>query len=148
MVNRTSTWVSIVSDALGLTVLALQVTFAILWLAPNHAYRAVSGTLIYLILAAVALGFWHREKLAKRFSSPNQWLVLAGGSVLLGGLSFCFDVRIGTIFHSGSSSVFDAASKAVGPFGLALTLLICPGLTTVAVSGLARSLLRAQRPQM
>jgi hypothetical protein len=135
----------IVADALGLTVLALQVTCAVFWMAPNDGYRVISGTLIYFVLAATALGFWHYEKLVQRFSNPNQWFGLASGSILLGGLSFCADILIGTVFHSGSSSAFDAASKAGGPFGIALTLLICPGLTAVAVAGLARSFLLVQQ---
>ncbi len=129
------------ADVLGLTILALQVICGIRWLDPNDGDRVVSGTLVYFVLTVAALAFWHHEKLAQRFSDPNQWLALAGGSILLGGFTFCADIFIGTVFHSGSHSALDAASKAGGPFGFGLTLMICPGLTSVAIAGLVRSLL-------
>lgn len=130
----------ILADTIGLTVLAIEVACLTHWLAPDDGFRILSGTLSYLVLVTVSLAFWHHEKLAKNLSEPYQWFRFGGGSILLGGVSFCFDMLIGTIFHP-SSSPLDAATKAGGPFGIGLTVLFCPGFTVVAVAGLTRSLL-------
>ena len=130
----------ILADTIGLVVLAIQVACLTRWLAPDDGFRILSGTLSYLVLVTGALAFWHHEKLAKNLSEAKQWVKFGGGSILLGAVSFCFDMLIGTILHP-SSSPLDAATKAGGPFGIGLTVLFCPGLTAVAVAGLTRSLL-------
>jgi len=140
MVSPTSNRVLVASDALGLLVLAVLVALLVHWLVPDDGYRVVSGTLSYLVLAGMALSFWHHDKLSQRALEASHWIRMAGASLLLGGLSLCFDILIGSVVHPGSASKIEAASRTIGPLGIGLTLLISPGLTVVALAGLVRSL--------
>lgn len=142
--TRTTAPATILFDAVGLLALAPQAAVAVYWLAPAEEDHTILGILVYLVLAALALWLWHHDEYARSFATPTQCLGLAGGSICIGAISFAMDVLIGLIFHHGGATPLDAASKAGGPFGFVLTLLICPGLTAIAVAGFVRSLLKSQ----
>ena len=63
---------------------------------------------------------------------------LVAFSIVVGGLSFCDDALVGSGFHLRIHSWVDAATKAGGPFGVYLTLIICPGITAVALASFVR----------
>jgi len=101
------------------------------WLAPGsdpRIYLSVSG-----ILSTGALGLWHNKRMEFAARRPVSWLRMAAASIVLGGLSFAADALI--------SGGFKAATRLGTPFGFGLTLIICPGFTTMAVGGFARSFL-------
>lgn len=58
--------------------------------------------------------------------------------VVIGALSFGIDVVVGLINHPKLPPI-EAGTKAGSPFGFALTAMICPGFTMLAVAGPLRA---------
>jgi uncharacterized membrane protein YkvI len=114
--------------------------FLLWWFVPDNLTRFLGGILAYTLLAAIALGAWHSRKAWDTLSDPYDWIGAIIGSVLLGGLSFGIDFFVGSITHPDLPP-FQAATKVGSPFGFLLTVFLCPGMTTVAVASLFRSLL-------
>jgi hypothetical protein len=139
-VNISRTWLFVVADLLGLTVLAILVMVVIRWLAPNDGSRLVLGLVAYTFLAVCSLSMWHKDGASKKISKASEWAKLGAGSILVGALFFGIDMLNGKIFHSGVSPL-EAGTKAGGLFGFGLTLICCPGMTMVAAAGFARSYL-------
>lgn len=127
------------ADAIGLGLIAVELTALFWWLVPDDGTRAIAGIIAYGVLAGVALSMWHGKR-AERFSDGHDWVSLFAGSVLVGALFFGVDMIVGSLNHPGISP-FIAGTKAGSPFGFMFTIFVCPGLTMVAVAGFVRSLL-------
>jgi carbon starvation protein CstA len=134
------------ADAIGLAAVALQTATVVHWLVTDDGYRLLIGFPGFFALSACALWMWHDEKTAEKLSNSNEWAAAVVSSVLMGAVSFAIDVMVGS-WNNPGTSVFQAAAKASGPFGIALTILICPGLTIVTIAGLVRSVFwQARKP--
>ena len=118
--------------------LAVQL-YLIFRFVPDDGTRFLLGLLSFIVLASVALYMWHAEKITKQISKPSEWAATIAASVFLGALSFGCDMLIGVINYPALAP-FRAATKAGGPFGFGLTVLLCPGLTIVAVAGFVQAL--------
>jgi len=127
------------ADAIGLGLIAVELTVLFWWLVPNDGTRFITGIIAYGVLAALALAIWHGKD-AKRFSDAYDWAGVFAGSVLLGALSFGVDMFVGSLDHPGMSP-FVAGTKAGSPLGFIFTIFVCPGITMVAVAGFVRSFL-------
>jgi hypothetical protein len=138
--NESPTPTLVQADAIGLAVLAVELIPVFHWLVPDDGFRLVEGMIAYGILAAGALYMWHKNEMAGKISAPNAWAAIIGASLLLGALSFGVDMILGSFQNPGLSPI-EAGTKVGSPFGFMLTVLLCPGLTMVAVAGLVRSFL-------
>lgn len=110
------------------------------WLVSDDGSRIIWGNLAYLVLATVALYFWHKEPPAKHITEPSEWAAAIVASVLMGAVSFGIDMIVGLISNPKLSPV-EAGTKAGSPFGFPLTVMLCPGFTMIAIAGLLRALL-------
>ena len=126
------------ADLTGLVVLGSLVFLLSCLLISDPTSRMVGGFVVFGVLAATALGMWH-GKTAKSLTGPKHWLALFGASLLFAGISFAIDMAIGHISHPGIP-IFEAGRAVRGPFGFAFTLILCPGLTSVAMAGLVRAI--------
>lgn len=139
---------SLISDAIGILVIGMQLYWVVRWLVPDDSSRVILGMLAFIVLTGLALYFWHKNPPMEHLSSPREWALAIPMSVVIGALSFGIDVVVGLIIHPRLSPI-EAGTKAGSPFGFPLTVMICPGFTMLAVAGLLRaSLLRrvATRP--
>jgi hypothetical protein len=87
-------------------------------------------------MIAIALYAWHAGEKTRNFDT-EEW---KGGAVftpLLGCVFFAIDVFIGST-HGHYDSFFQAAFHAGSPFGIVLTMLVCPIGTTVCMGGWVR----------
>lgn len=134
MAARVTTSSTILADVVGLVVPGLVVAPVLRWLTPET--KILGGLFIYGVFAVVAEVAWHSKKETPWLRRPSAWVVFAGASIVLGGLSFLCDALI--------AGGFKAAMSSGGPLGFGLTLIVCPGLTVVAVAGFARSFLLLQ----
>jgi hypothetical protein len=114
----------ILGDAIGLVLIAGQLSIAVCWLVPDDGTRLVAGILAYGVLVAVALVIWHGKE-AERFSDAYDWVGVFFGSILVGAMSFAVDVLIGSSEYPGISP-FKAGTKVGSPFGFLLTIFLCP----------------------
>jgi len=127
------------ADAIGLVLIAVQLTLVFWWLVPDDGTRFIAGMIAYGVLVAVALSMWYGKE-AKRFSDAYDWVKLLFGSILLGFMSFGIDVLIGSSEYLDISPI-KAGTKVGSPFGFILTIFLCPGITMIAVASIARSFL-------
>ena len=123
------------ADVVGLLVLAglMVLTISVV---PDLGIPTPFWLFVYVVLALICWYFWHSDKLPNK---TTNWLWFVPGSIVLGGIFFGVDMMIGH-FNYPDIPVVDAAKKAPGPFGLILTLAVCPGLTIISLASLARSL--------
>jgi hypothetical protein len=133
------THVPLIADAIGLILIAAQLTLVFWWLVPDDGTRLIVGIVAYGVLVAVALFLWYGKE-AKRFSDAYEWVKLLFGSLLLGLMSFGIDVLIGSSEYPDISPI-KAGTKVGSPFGFILTIFLCPGITMIAVASIARSFL-------
>jgi hypothetical protein len=89
----------------------------------------------YAVLGAVGWWVLWRED---RDGNSAPWPQLVLASVGLGAVFFVCDIVLGRLFHS-ERSLFDAAVHVGGIMGFGATLIACPGMTLMALSGWARS---------
>ena len=88
---------------------------------------------ILLALSVASVALWRRER-----SSTADMLGGAVMSVLAGAVFFAIDVLLGQVFHP-ELPWLDAATRGSGPFGIVVTILICPMFTFIFLSGAARA---------
>ena len=92
---------------------------------------------IYVVFALMGLLIWRQAHAGK---GEPRWQFFAIGSVGLGIVFFICDIAIGR-FVSPELPFLTAAVQLRGAFGIATTLIVCPGVTFIALSGWVRSLL-------
>jgi hypothetical protein len=131
-------WI-LICDAVGLAAVGIQFYLLLVWLVPNEdGSRLIVWILGYILLAGLALYFWHKEPGPNVPTEPNEWAGMIGASIVMGGLSFGIDMLVGLMNHPKLSPI-EAGTHAGSPFGFPLTLMICPGFTMIAVAGLLRA---------
>lgn len=138
--NATSNRWSLASDIIGILTIGIQLFLVFWWLVPADGDRLTFYILAFVALAGVASYLWHKEPPLKHLSKPSEWGRAIVGSVLMGGISFGIDIIGGVIFHPKMTPI-EAGTKAGGPFGFPLTVMLCPGFTMLATAGLLRALL-------
>ena len=136
--NADSNRWSVVADAIGMLAIGVQLYLVVRWLVPDDGSRIIVGIVAFIPLTGLALYFWHKEPPVEHLSTPSDWALAILGSVLIGGISFGADMLIGLITNPKLSPI-EAGTKAGSPFGFLLTLMLCPGLTMVAIAGLLRA---------
>jgi hypothetical protein len=88
------------------------------------------------VMIAGALYAWHvHEKLKE--ADPERWMMGTIFAPLLGAISFAIDVFTGST-HGNYDNFFQAAFHAGGPFGIVVTVLICPIGTIICMGGWVR----------
>ena len=122
------------AELIGLGVLACLLATVRLTAGPLGMPH-LTWLLIYLGLATVAEYLWHSERWPKSF---KECLTVSGVSILVGAVFFAIDVFVGGVHHP-ELPWLKAGTQAGGPFGFYLTLLVCPGLTMVALAGAFRA---------
>jgi hypothetical protein len=140
MQNPTFKRWSLVSDVIGVLIIGVQLYWVVRWLVPDDGSRLILGVLAYVVLVGIALYLWHKQPAVKNLSEPGEWAMAILGSVLMGGVSFGIDMLIGLI-NNPKLTPIEAGTKVGSPFGFALTVILCPGFTMLAIAGLLRALL-------
>jgi len=131
---------SMVADAVGLIVVAVEVFVLFHWLMPTGENRIVFMILAYAIAAGLALYLWYNRKIIEITSEPTEWAALAGCTILFAAVSFAIDAMVGS--SSGpKQSALSAAENAGSPFGFPLTIMLS-GVAMAAVAGWVRSFFR------
>jgi hypothetical protein len=143
--NAASNRWSFVSDCVGVLTIGVQLYLLVRWLVPNDGSRAILGVLAYIVLAGLALYSWHKEPPLKNLSEPSEWAMAIVASVVMGGVSFGIDMLIG-LFNNPKLSPIEAGTMVGSPFGFPLTVMLCPGLTMLAIAGLLRALMLRRGP--
>jgi len=129
----------IVPDAIGIISLAGLATLvawavAALYTKEDAIWAWAIG---FPIMAICALVAWYD----RRWPSDSQDVLLYGlVSIPVGGISLAIDFLIGSSMYPQLPFRY-AIWEAGSPFGIILTICICPGYTLVALSGAVRSLL-------
>jgi len=91
------------------------------------------------ILVGAALWTWYASKAAQDFDT-EKWMAGTLSTPLLGAASFAIDVFIGST-HGHYANFVQAAFQAGSPFGILLTVLICPIGTIICAGSWVRSAL-------
>jgi hypothetical protein len=91
---------------------------------------------VYAVIAAS--GWWVLWR-PDRDGTYIPWPTLVLGSIGLGAAFFVCDLAIGRLTHA-DLPLFEGAFHVSGPLGFGGTLIVCPGLTLMALSGWSRSL--------
>jgi predicted XRE-type DNA-binding protein len=91
----------------------------------------------YIVLSTTAWWVFWRKDLD---GSKEQWPSLVLASILGGLAFFACDIVIGRVTHS-DLSLLNSAFHVGGLAGFGVTLMVCPGITFVALAGWCRSTL-------
>lgn len=128
-----------VGDAIGLLVLALLAGF-VAWLVAvvyGKEDAVWAWSLGFPILAVCGVFAWHSDKWP---AEPQDILLYALLSIGGGAAFFAIDAVLSTSRYP-QLPFREAIWHAGSPFGILLTIAICPGFTLVALAGAARALL-------
>jgi hypothetical protein len=131
------------ADAVG--VLAVGVFAAgVAWVVAR-LYGKITGIwawcIGYPVLGVAGVLVWHSEKW------PHDVIDAFAGviaSAVLGATFFGIDLMIGS-GEAPNAPIQYAVWHSGGPFGIMLTICVCPGTTLVALGGTVRELLLAKR---
>jgi small-conductance mechanosensitive channel len=128
----------LISDIAGLTAIAsaaASVTWALTY------FKVLSSPLITAligvpILAGVALYVWY-VSVEGRKADAEQWMMGTIFTPFIGAISFAIDVLVGSTGGHFDNFV-QAAFHAGSPFGIVLTVFICPVGTIICLGGWLR----------
>ncbi len=123
------------ADVVGLLILAVETAIIV----AAFCYRSnpvITFVIAFLVLAVTGLYSWRKEKSP---TTAKGWILFALGSIVVGALFFAVDIWVG---HSAYPNLplVDAGLHNYGFLGFGWTLIVCPGLTMIAIAGAARSL--------
>lgn len=137
MTSATPRLPTLLADTAGLAVLAILYAFclAIYPGVRSVALDPVRFVALYLPFALIGFFVWHQEPAIGR--SP-RWASVAVSSIGVGFFFFLCNIAIGHYLEP-ELPLLAAAAQLRGPWGIATTLLVCPGVTFLALSGWARS---------
>jgi hypothetical protein len=129
-------------DIAGGTAVCLSTLLAVVGLCSLDLLR--NGLVVWLVASAVLAGaslyLWYAGPKAKRMKS-REWLAGLVFTPVLGAICFAIDV-----FAGSSTGHYDnfiqAALHAGSPFGIVLTIAICPVGTILFFAGWVRAELR------
>jgi hypothetical protein len=123
------------ADVVGLLVLAVETAIVVV----VFSYRSnpvITFVIAFLVLAVTALYLWRSEKSPR---AAKGWIFFALGSIVVGTLFFAVDIWSGHSAHP-NLPLIDAGLHNDGFWGFGWTLIVCPGLTMIAIAGAARTL--------
>ncbi len=128
---------TLLADTAGFAVLAIlyALCLAIYPGVRSVALDPVRFVALYLPFALIGFFVWHQEPAIGK--SP-RWATVAISSIGLGFLFFLCNIAIGH-YLDPELPLLTAAVELRGPWGIATTLLVCPGVTFLALSAWARS---------
>jgi hypothetical protein len=98
--------------------------------------RWIAGPIAAPILSAAALFTWYVSKDGLK-ADTEAWKMGTIFTPLLGAMSFGVDVLIGST-HGNYANFVQTAFHAGGPFGIVVTVLICPIGTIICAGSWAR----------
>jgi hypothetical protein len=131
-----------VADAIGILVLAVLAGF-VAWLVAavygrdNAIWAWILG---FPVLAVCSMFAWHNDKWP---TDPRDVFLYGLISIPVGTLFLAVDAIVGSS-QDPQLKFRDAIWHAGSPFGIVLTIAICPGFTLVGLAGAARALLVAR----
>ena len=96
MQNTTSYRWSLVSDAIGILIIGIELYWAVRWLVPADSPLTLY-IFSFVVLAGVALYVWHKDPPIEHLSEPSEWAMAVVASILLAGVSFGIDMTIGLV---------------------------------------------------
>jgi hypothetical protein len=128
-----------VADAIGLLVLAVLTGFVAGLVAVVYGKEDAvwSWSLGFPVLAVCSLFVWHSDKWP---TEPQGILLYALLSIGGGAAFFAIDAVLSTSRYP-ELPFREAIWHAGSPFGIVLTIAVCPGYTLIALAGAARALL-------
>ena len=129
----------ITADAIGILVLAVLAGL-VAWLvaAVYGKENAIWAWSVGFPVLAVCSPFaWHNDKWP---TEPPDVFLCALVSILVGVLFLAIDAVVGS-FDSPQLKFRDAIWHAGSPFGIVLTIAVCPGFTLIGLAGTVRALL-------
>jgi hypothetical protein len=123
-----------IPDLVGVSVIGL-----IILVLARFGYSSEGSALVlivpFLLFSIVCLGIWHLDKSP---ISSRGWMGAAIASAIGGGFFFLIDVLNGFLFHP-EMPLMQAATHVGTPFGFAVTILVCPCSTVIALVGAVRA---------
>src|SRR5438094_9986477 len=121
-----------IADLITILVLGLQYSLIVLiinlYLRTPLPFAVV--TIIFLVLASIGIGLWHREKFSQ---TVKQWERLTVSSVVLGIAIFGTDLLL-SLLHGQANPLHFPCEL----FVLLLCLLVSQGITIISLPGLLR----------
>lgn len=88
--------------------------------------------LFFLVVTVTAILYWHTERAPQ---TVRAWRNYTLWSVVVGILFFLVDLAVGQVVGAGAEPL----PVGGGPFGIVLTLLVCPFFTMICLAGLIRA---------
>jgi hypothetical protein len=125
----------LIADLVGLTVVFAALTLVV-FVARSSDVPLFLWAIAFVVVGVIAIGIWHGEKWP---TTPFELLKVAGSSVLLGALFYIADTVIAHFEHP-EVPIWLVGTKAGSMFGFVVTAAVCPGLTTIALAGVARAI--------
>lgn len=122
------------ADAIGLATLSAAI--GIFSLMPWTKLSSYEWMGILFSLAVISVGMWHVD--GSPYAKTADCLAAVGWSIVLGAIFLSIDVALGH-WRRPELSLFRAAVELPGP-GFFLSLIVCPGITLIALGGFTRSL--------
>lgn len=124
------------ADASGVLALGVFAAFAayLVALLYSRTDAVWAWCLGFPVLSIAALAVWHSEKWPHDATDALRFAV---GSATLGAAFFAVDLMIGT-GQAPNLPIRYAVWRSGTPFGIVLTIVVCPGVTSIALGGAVR----------
>ena len=131
-----------VRNLVGMSTLALLLT-VVIRIAVGASEWVVTSLLAFAVTAPTAWFTWQED--SKSPQGIGGWLLMAFGSIALGGIFLLIDGSIG-LARNSSASLWNAATSTGSPFGFVATVSVCPGFTCICIAGAARAAYARRKP--
>jgi heme/copper-type cytochrome/quinol oxidase subunit 3 len=131
-----------ICDIAGLSVVVAGTVLAVWALAPFDVLgnARIVAAIAAPVLVVASLCAWYVSK-GGRKKNVEWWRNLAIGTPLIGAMFFAVDVFVGST-NGAYTNFVQAGFHAGGPFGITITVLVCPLTTIVAAGSWVRSSLQ------
>lgn len=131
----------VICDVAGLAVVVVG-TGVVVWVLVSFDVLNdpwVAGLIAAPTLIGTTLYTWYASKAGQDFDT-EKWMAGTLSTPLLGAVFFAIDVFIGST-HGHYANFVQAAFRAGSPFGILLTMLVCPIGTIICAGSWMRSAL-------
>ena len=131
--------IRLLSDSAGLCTVILGSFLAVWGLSPFKVLGnpEIVGVIATPALAIAALCTWY-VSMEGRHKNAGWWRNLTLSTPLIGAVFFTVDMLVGST-NGPSTNPVQAGFHAGGPFGIVVTLLVCPITTIVSAGSWVRS---------
>jgi hypothetical protein len=137
-----STLQRVLCDVAGAVTVCLATLLAVVALCSLGVFR--NGVVVWLVACLILEGasfyMWYASSKAQKMDS-GEWLAGVIFTPLVGAAFFAIDVFTGSA-HGQYNSFIESASHAGSPFGIVLTIAVCPVGTILCAGGWVRTELR------